>query len=70
MAIQINIYRAAGTWYGARWIDGEYDGCDALDVAGDASEDEARRAAETMPLAVSGRRDVRRVDGAPPACRA
>jgi hypothetical protein len=60
--IQINIYRSGGEWYGARWIDGEYDGCDELDVPGDASEDEARLCAETMPLLVAGPREIRRVD--------
>lgn len=59
--IEINIYRSAGAWYGARWIGGEYDGCDALDVADDAAEAEARVAAETMPLASGGARSVRRV---------
>ena len=37
---QINIYRAAGTWYGARFgAAGEYDGCDEIDAS---SEAEAR----------------------------
>jgi len=24
--IKINMYKDSGTWFGARWIDGEYDG--------------------------------------------
>lgn len=59
--ITINIYRTAGAWYGARWIDGEYDGCDELPVEGDASEAEARAAALTTPLTASGDRAVTRV---------
>lgn len=60
-SIEINIYRSAGSWYAARWIDGEYDGCDELDVAGDVTEDEARHEALTMPLLVAGPRLIRRV---------
>lgn len=26
--IRINVYRAGGEGFGARWIDGEYDGCE------------------------------------------
>lgn len=37
-----NIYTVDGAWYGARWVDGEYDGCDDLDTD---SETEARKAA-------------------------
>lgn len=59
--IEIKIYRSAGEWFGARTIDGEYDGCDALDCGGDASESDARAEAESMPLAVDGERVVRRV---------
>lgn len=35
----INIYQDAGEWYGARWIAGEYDGCDVIDAE---TEEEAR----------------------------
>jgi len=60
--IRINVYRDGGAWYGARWVDGEYDGCDALPVPPDASETEAMEAAREMPLIVEGERDIRRVD--------
>ncbi len=43
--IKINIYRDNGSWFGARWIGGEYDGCDALDVGAEADEGEARSVA-------------------------
>ena len=59
--IIINIYRSGGAWFGARWIGGEYDGCDELDVAGDASADDARDAAMAMPLTAQGEREVQRV---------
>lgn len=53
----INIYKQNSVWFGARWIDGEYDGCDELDCAHDASEETARQAAlDEFPGA-----DVRRV---------
>jgi len=61
-AIKINIYRASGTWYGARWIGGEYDGCDELPVGDAATETQARTAAERMHLAVSGPRTIVRVE--------
>ena len=60
--IQINIYRSAGTWFGARWIDGEYDGCDEPPVGDDADDAAATESALSMPLAVSGQRQVTRVD--------
>ena len=53
--IKINVFRDAGTWYGARWIDGEYDGCDSLDVS---SERDALEAARCLPLACAGERIV------------
>ena len=59
--IQINIYRSGGEWFGARWTDGEYDGCDELPCDGDASETEATECARTMPLNVQGERNVTRV---------
>lgn len=59
--IRINVYRAGGEWYGARWIDGEYDGCDALDVEPEASTSDAIAHAQTMPLGVDGERSVARV---------
>ena len=60
--IKINVYRDGGEWFGARWIDGEYDGCDSLDIDDNSSESEAIEAAETMSLSVSGDRTVRKVD--------
>lgn len=62
--IEINVYRADGEWYGARWIDGEYDGCDRLDVEGGAPESAALEAARIMPLLAHGDRIVRRVSDA------
>lgn len=56
--VEINVYRSGGTWYAARTIGGEYDGCDALDAT---TEAEALCEARTMPLTVSGERVVRRV---------
>ena len=60
--ILINVFRDGGVWFGARWIDGQYDGCDRLNVGNDASDDEAIEAVRTMPLLVEGPRVVRRVD--------
>lgn len=60
-SIKINVFRAGSEWFGARWIDGEYDGCDSLEIAGDASEAAAIEAAKTMGLSVSGERIVARV---------
>ena len=58
MTMQINIYRSNNIWYGARTIDGEYDGCDELDCSADASELQAKQAAlDEFPGA-----DVTRVD--------
>lgn len=59
--IQINIYRTRDGWYGARWIDGEYDGCDALDCDPGSSAAEAIAFAQEMPLRVTGTRSVNRV---------
>ena len=56
--IIINIYRANAAWFAARWVDGCYDGCDALAAE---SESAARVEAETMPLEVDGDRVVTRV---------
>ncbi len=64
--IQINVYRSGGEWYAARWIGGEYDGCDELDVSDDASDDEAMAEARTMALAVEGERTVSRVEDVAP----
>ncbi len=63
--IQINVYRDGGEWFAARWIGGEYDGCDALDLDGDATEAEALGAAREMPLTVDGVRTVTLVPDAP-----
>lgn len=46
--ITINVYRQGSDWYGAWWVDGEYDGCDALDVHTSATEAEALEAARTI----------------------
>lgn len=59
--IKINIYRDGSAWFGARWIDGDYDGCDELPCDGDVSAAEAIECAEQMPLAASGDRTVTRV---------
>lgn len=59
--IKINIWCDKGTWFGARWIDGEYDGTDELDVADGASAEDAERAAREMPLVVQGERIVAHV---------
>lgn len=59
--IKINIYRDGDYWYGARWIDGEYDGVGEL-VPANATESEAREYAMTMPLLVTGKRTVVRVE--------
>jgi hypothetical protein len=61
--IRINVFRDGSVWFGARWIDGEYDGCDALGIVNESTEDEAMAAARAMPLTVVGTRDVRFVDG-------
>lgn len=59
----INVYRAGGIWYAARWIDDEYDGCDELDVPDDASESDAIHEASTMPIVGVTSRTVSLVDG-------
>ena len=59
--IRIHIYRSAGEWFGARWIDGEYDVCDSLDIDDEATTEQAIDAAMAMPLAVEGMRSVVRV---------
>lgn len=61
-SIKINVFRDGSEWFGARWIDGEYDGCDSLEIADDASEAQAIEAAKTMPLSVSGERTINRVE--------
>lgn len=48
--IKINVYQSKGEWFGARWIDGEYDGCDGLVLAEGATAAEAVAYAATMPL--------------------
>lgn len=60
--IKINVFRDGTEWFCARWIDGEYDGCDSLEISDDASEVEAIEAAHTMRLTVSGERVISRVD--------
>ena len=60
--ITINIYRDGGVWFGAIWVDGEYDTCTALPCDDDASDSEAERCAMDMPLLCTGPREVRRVD--------
>lgn len=59
--IKINVYKSEGKWFGARWIDCEYDGCDALELADDASDAEAIAHAQLMTLSVQGMRTVLRV---------
>jgi hypothetical protein len=56
--IRINVYRHGSTWFAARWIDGDYDGCDELDIDDDASPFAAVAAAEAMALNVDGERAV------------
>lgn len=48
--IKINVYQINGYWFGARWIDGEYDGCDELDVPAGATAADAIAHAAIMPL--------------------
>ena len=60
--IRITVYRADGVWHGARWIDGEYDGCDPLPCDDDWTEDEALDCARHIPLRIDGEREVVRVD--------
>lgn len=60
--IKINVFRDGSVWFGARWIDGEYDGCDSLEISDDASERDAIEAAANMPLRIDGDRTVSRVD--------
>lgn len=62
MRAKINIYKSGGKWFAARWIGGEYDGCDALDVAPSATTAEAREAARTMPLRSVVEREINRVE--------
>lgn len=60
--IKINVFRDGTEWFCARWIDGEYDGCDSLEISNDASDAEAIEAAQNLLLTVPGERNVTRVD--------
>ena len=61
MQIQVNVYRSRGSWFGALFLDGEFDSCNELPCDGDISEADAISVAETMPLTISGDRSVARV---------
>jgi len=56
--IKINVYKSGGEWFGARWIDADYDGCYELAVESSASVAEALAHAMLMPL--PGRDDSER----------
>lgn len=56
--IKINVYLCGNDWYAARWIDGDYDGCDELDIPEGATAAEAVAEAERMPLTVDGARVI------------
>lgn len=60
--IEINVYKSGGVWFGARFIGGEYDGCDELGCEDDCTDNEALAVARKMPLMAVGERTVRRVD--------
>lgn len=62
--IKINVFRDGKTWYNARWIDGEYDACDPLGIADDASDQDAIAAAHHLHLTVVGERVITRVEDA------
>lgn len=59
--IKINVYRDGRAWFGARWIDDEYDGSDRLEIDDNASDEQAITKARQMSLSVSGTRVVHRV---------
>jgi hypothetical protein len=44
--ITVKVFKDGSKWFGARWVDGEYDGCDPLDVDEGAPEVEALAAAQ------------------------
>lgn len=58
MSVRINVFRDSTEWYAARWIDGEYDGCDSLDIDDSATAAQAAAAALAMPLSSDGEREV------------
>jgi hypothetical protein len=60
--VKINVYRDGTEWFAARWIDGEYDGSDSLEISDDASDAEAIEAAEALMPQVSGQRLIARVE--------
>lgn len=60
--VKINVYRAGTEWFAARWIDGEYDGCDSLEISDDASDAQAIEAAEALMPKVKGERLIARVE--------
>lgn len=60
--IKINVFRSGGEWFGSCFVNDEFDGCDALAIDGDASEDEAMECARKLPLSVAGERTIARVD--------
>jgi len=63
MTTQINMYRSAGEWCYAAWIDGEYDSSDVIGCPDSASREEAEAevlaiAAWPSPVTVSRVADV------------
>lgn len=55
--IKINVYKADGNWFTARWVNQEFDGSDLLDISPNATPREARQAALEMPLTIQGGRE-------------
>ena len=54
--VRVNVYKSGGEWFEARWIDGKYDGSDAIDIDCDASEaDVIALVAEAYPGATVAR---------------
>jgi hypothetical protein len=56
--IKINVYKADGNWFTARWVNREFDGSDPLDISPNATSREARQAALEMPLTIQGEREI------------
>lgn len=65
--IKINVYEQGGDWFGARWVDGKYDGCDELDLPAGAGAAEAIAYAAIMPMALPDEtpREISHVQGPP-----
>lgn len=57
-----NVYRDKTVWCHATWIDGEFDCSDPLEIADEATEDEAIDAAKAMLVGRVDEHEINRVE--------